>query len=196
MNNGFRLEGTVGAIAGGLFLLAGHVLNYLGSQPAGTTTGKTFVLAGHVVLVFAFVGLYSHQRRYNPTPLGHLGMILGTLGTILVSAIVFVELAGTTGVDITPVFEAAGTTVLYTIGPLVFVLGIILVGTSIIRRANLPRAGGVLLILGTAIFAGASVFSGVAALLTVLGAALTAGGFIWLGVFIYTDPGSGGSIDG
>jgi hypothetical protein len=53
-----RIEGDIGAIAGGAFLFIGHLVHYLGSNPAGTTAGKLLVLAGHVVLVFAFIGLF------------------------------------------------------------------------------------------------------------------------------------------
>lgn len=188
MPGAFRREGGIGALAGGGFLLAGHLLNVVGGDPAGTAAGKTLVLAGHVVLVFAFVGLYSYQQRQEAAPVGQAGMLLGTVGTVLVSAIVFVEIAETTGVDTTPVFEAAGTTLIYTVGPLVFVLGMLLVGGSILRRTDLPRAGGALLIAGTAVFAAASAVPDVAAVLTLLGAALTAGGFGWLGVtLLWTD---------
>lgn len=192
----FRLEGATGAVAGGLFLVLGHLLNYTGGLPAGTTAGKTLVFAGHVVLVFAFVGLYSHQQRHRSTSVGRAGMILGVLGTVMVSAIVFVELAGTTGVDTTPVFEAAGTTGFYTVGPLVFVLGMVLVGGSIVRRADLPRLAGGLLVVGTAVFAGASAVAEMAALLTVIGAAVTAAGFIWLGAALLTSDTNQASVGG
>ncbi len=183
----FRLEGGIGAIAGGLFLLGGHLFNYAGGQAAaGTPVGKGLVLIGHVTLVFAFVGLYSHQHEQGASRIGRAGTILSVVGTVLVGAIVFVELAGTAGVDTTPVFRAAGTTILYTVGPLVFVLGMVLVGGSILRRDDLPRGGGGLLILGTAVFAAASGLTRLAGLLTVLGAALTAAGFGWLGIGLLT----------
>lgn len=186
MTNSFRVEGGIGAIVGGLCLVVGHLLNYIGGQPTGTTGGKSLVFVGHVVLVFAFIGLYSYQRTHDRAPVGRIGMLMSTIGTVLVSAIVFVELAGTTGVDTTPVFEAAGTTLLYTVGPLVFVLGMVTVGASIIRRHDLPRGGGGLLIAGTAVFAGASIVTAFASLLTLAGAVLTATGFVWLGGTIYT----------
>lgn len=190
MVDSFRVEGAGGAIIGGLCLVFGHLLNYVGGQPAGTTGGKSLVFAGHVVLLFAFVGVYSHQQRHLRAPVGRAGMILSTIGTVLVSAIVFVELAGTTGVDTMPVFEAAGTSLLYTVGPLMFILGMLTVGASILRRHDLPRGGGGLLIVGTAVFAGASIIADFAALLTVAGAALTAAGFVWLGVAVYSSSSS------
>ncbi len=190
MSDDFRIEGAIGATAGGLFLVLGHLLNYIGTQPTGTTAGKSLVFAGHVVLVFAFIGLHAHQRRYGRALVGRIGMVLSTVGTVLVSAIVFVELAGTSGVDTTPVFEAAGASVLYTVGPLVFVLGMLSVGASILKRHDLPRVTGGLLILGTVVFAGASVIADFAALLTVAGAVLTAAGFIRLGIALYTQSAS------
>lgn len=197
MSDVFRVEGAMGCVAGGLCLVLGHLLNYIGGQPTGTTGGKSLVFAGHVVLVFAFIGLYCHQRTHDRATVGRIGMLLCTFGTVLVSAIVFVELAGTTGVDTTPVFEAAGTTLLYTAGPLVFVLGMVTVGANILRRHDLPRGAGGLLIAGTAVFAAASVLVDLAPLLTVAGAVLTAAGFIWLGVTLYTstnNPAGTGTI--
>lgn len=179
---GFRVEGGIGGIIGGLALLLGHLFNFGGDPTAGTALGKGFVLAGHTVLVFAFMGLYARQTTAGTTLAGRFGMVLGTIGTILVAAIVFVELAGTAGVDTTPVFEATGTAPIYTVGPLVFVLGILLVGSSIARGTALPRWSGILLIVGTVVFAAASAVSDFAGLLTVVGAALTAGGFVWSGV--------------
>lgn len=196
MSGVFRFEGAIGAVLGGLFLAAGHALDYLAGQPTGTTTGKSFVLAGHVALIFAFVGLYAHQRRTDPAPIGRGGAILGVVGTTLVSAIVFVEVAGTTGVDTTPVFEAAGTSVPYTVGPLLFVLGMVLVGGSIARRDDLPRTAGGLLVLGTGVFAAASAVTATAAALTLLGGAITASGFVWLGIALFRTDERRASVGG
>ncbi|HET7323723.1 MAG TPA: hypothetical protein VFJ06_05270 [Halococcus sp.] len=186
-SHGFRIEGGIGSIVGGLALLLGHLFNLGGDPTAGTALGTGFVLVGHIVLVFAFVGLYARQTAVGTSLTGRVGMVLSIIGTILVAAIVFVELAGTTGVDTTPVFEAAGTAPIYTIGPLVFVLGLLLVGSSIARGVALPRWSGVLLIVGTVVFAAASGVSDFTSLLTVIGAALTAGGFVWSGVALFTN---------
>lgn len=184
VSNAFRVEGGIAGITGGLFLLIGHLVNFSGDPAVGTVAGKSFVLAGHIILVFAFIGFYAQQRLFGTSSIGRTGMILSVFGTILVSAIVFVELAGTTGVNITPVFQAAGTTWLYTIGPLAFVLGMLLVGGSIVRKGRLPKWSGVLLIIGTIVFAGASIAGDLAGLVTVIGAGLTAGGFVWSGAVL------------
>lgn len=195
MTNSFRVEGGLGAIVGGLCLVLGHLLNFLGGRPTGTTGGKAFVFAGHVALVFAFIGLYNHQHEHERTLVGRIGMLLSTVGTVLVSAIVFVELAGTTNADTTPVFEAAGTSTLYTIGPLVFVLGMVAVGAGILGRHDLPRGAGGLLIAGTAVFAGASIVTDIADLLTLAGAVLTAAGLGWIGVILVTSSSDQTTMD-
>ncbi|MFA9516598.1 hypothetical protein ACERIT_05180 [Halopenitus sp. H-Gu1] len=61
MSDEFQIEGVVGTIGGGMFLVLGHSLNFIGNTPAGTTPGKALVFAGHVVLVFGFISLSFHN---------------------------------------------------------------------------------------------------------------------------------------
>ncbi|WP_435096171.1 hypothetical protein [Halarchaeum sp. P4] len=177
-----RIEGGVAAVLAGVLLPLGHALNLVGGDPtAGTPLGRGAVLLAHALLVFAFVGIYAVQADRAPDVAGRLGMVAGTLGTVFVTAVVYVELAGSAGVDVTPVFATAATGPVSAAGPLLFVLGLVLVGWTVVRGPPLPRWSGGLLVVGTLVFAAASAVPAVAPGLTVIGAVLTGAGFVWAG---------------
>lgn len=176
-----RFDGGVAGVLAGVLLPLGHLLNLGGDPATGTGLGKALVLAGHTVLVFAFVGIYARQTAHSSRPVARAGMIASVVGTVLVAAIVYVELAGAAGVDTTPVFAAAGAALVYAVGPLLFVLGMLLVGGSVVRGASLPRRSGWLLVVGTLVFAAAGGAGDAAPAVTVVGAAITGGGFVWAG---------------
>lgn len=70
-----------------------------------TVLGGTLVLTAHVVLVFALVALYAAQAEQSGL-LGSLGMVLGVVGTTLVSGVVLVEIAGASGAEVDAVLGA------------------------------------------------------------------------------------------
>jgi hypothetical protein len=173
--------GGLSCVISGVLLFVAHVLNLGASNGLGTVLGQTLILFVHLLLVFAFFWLYTAYRSQISLH-GLLGMISGIVGTILVTVIVFVEVAGASGKQVDAIFETSITRNLHTFGPLLFVLGMILFGLSFIRRKALPRDGGLLLIVGTMVFASGSLVGDAEALISTLGAAITGAGFVWLGL--------------
>lgn len=172
--------GAMSSVISGLLLFLAHVSN-LGAGHAGTVLGKTLVLCAHLLIVFAFFWLYVEQGDNNGI-LGNLGMTTGIIGTVLVTAIVYVEIAGVAGTQVDAVFAVSVPKFIHVFAPLLFVLGMILIGISIIRGKVLLRSGGILLIAGTLIFAAGSFAGAAEAIISVIGSAVTGGGFIWLGL--------------
>jgi hypothetical protein len=107
-------------------------------------------------------------------------MLLGVLGTIFVSASVLVEIAGAAGLNVNPIFDLPIPNMVRSIGGLIFVFGMLFFGVSIIKYKTLPFWGGILLILGTIIFALGSVVTAFGPYFIVIGATLTGAGFVWL----------------
>lgn len=179
----FNYEGGVAAIITGLLLFIAHVLNFMNGSEQGTVLGQSLVFIAHIIAVFAFVGIYISQGQMGGF-LAFVGMLLSSIGTMIVSAIVYVEIAGASGVNVSPIFHETVPGLIQTVGPLMFVVGMLCVGTSILIKGILPRIGGILLILGDVVFAIGSMAGAVEPLLTVLGSAITCGGFVWLGTFL------------
>ncbi|WP_416825595.1 hypothetical protein [Ectobacillus polymachus] len=179
MASTFRFVGGSISILLGALLLIGHIIN-LG---VGTILGETMILTSHLLMVFAFFVLYEAQSEENSI-LGMFGMLTGIIGTILVTAIVLVEIAGISGASIDAVFAANVPHAIHSFGPLLFVLGMILFGISVARGTTLPRDGGYLLIIGTVIFAVASLAGSAEDIFSVIGAIITGGGFIRLGLYL------------
>jgi hypothetical protein len=178
--NSFRAFGGWSSIISGVLLFIAHFIDFIGETNEGTLTGDSIVLAAHVLIVFGIIGIYVEQSN-EMKMLGMIGMILSVLGTIFVSGIVFVEIAGFSGVNTDLIFKAPVASAIYTIGPLMFVIGMLIFGTSIINAKRFPNAGGIFLILGTIIFALASVMVSEKLLIEVIGAAFTGLGFVWCG---------------
>ena len=141
--------------------------------------GTFLVFAAHLLPVFTFFGLYFLQRNGL---LGLLGMLLGNIGNIIVTAIVFVEIAQASGEKDGQVFTTAFTEPIYTFGPLLFVIGVILLGVSMIRGKVFPRFSGYLLSMGTIVFATASVSGDSQKVVEVFGALFIGEGFIVAGL--------------
>jgi hypothetical protein len=175
-----RLGGLSSVISGVLLFIA-HVLNLGANDGVGTVWGQTLVFSAHLLLVFAFFWLYTAYESQVGL-LGLLGMISGVVGTIVVTTIVLVEIAIASGTQASAVFETSVTRNIHNFGPLIFVLGMILFGLSLLRRKSLPWGGGILLIVGTLVFAGGSLAGDAEALFSMIGAAFTGAGFVWLGL--------------
>lgn len=181
-----RAEAVAASVLAGSFLVLGHLLN-AGAGEAGTVAGTALVLAAHVALVLAFVGAYAAYAPFVGV-LGRASAGLATLGTVAVSAIVFVELAGATGVAITPVLGSPATAPIVALGPLAFVAGTLAFGAALIRAESTPASAGALLIVGTLVFAGGTVAGRFADPVTVAGAFLTGLGLVALGVALARRP--------
>src|SRR5215210_6158997 len=108
-------------------------------------------------------------------------MVLSVVGTILVSGVVLVEIAGASGAEVEDVLGAGLSAALVLLGGLAFLIGLILFGLATMRAGVFPRWAGLLLIAGDVVF-GAGSFAGPAApVVFVVGAAITCAGFVWLG---------------
>src|SRR4051812_39847012 len=87
--------GRITSILSGILLVCAHSLN-LGGGEQGSVFGSLLVFVAHLLLVFAFFGLYTQQGDRNGL-LGFFAMLLGVMGNIIVTAIVFVEIAQASG---------------------------------------------------------------------------------------------------
>ena len=175
-----RVLGALASIVAGTFVAIGQLINLGGTQEYGTVFGQNLVLISHVAFVFAFVGLYAVQAEQGGIP-GQLGMVLGTIGTTLIAAIVFMELAGASGVTAAAeALEGVGSLSVYNVvGPLAFLAGIILFGVVVMRAGVFTRWTGWLLIIGAVL----GLLGGIAAvqIIFALGAVAAGTGFAWLG---------------
>jgi hypothetical protein len=180
-SNLVRTGGGLASVAAGILLLLGHLLDLGGDSAYGTVLGGVLVLAAHVLLVFALVGLYAAQAERSGL-LGSLGMVLGVVGTILVSGVVLVEIAGASGADVEDVLGTGLPAALALLAGLAFLVGLMLFGVATMRAGIFPRWAGLLLIAGDVVF-GAGGFAGAAAThFEVVGALITCAAFVWLGL--------------
>ncbi|MFF2445598.1 DUF4386 family protein [Neobacillus sp. NPDC058068] len=180
MKEAIARMGCITSILSGILLVCAHSLNLVAGE-FEHIFGTFLVFVAHLLLVFAFFGLYSFQGERNGL-LGFFAMILGNIGNIIVTAIVFVEIAQASGEKVDHVFTTAVTEPIYTFGPLLFVLGMILLGVSMIRGKVFPRFSGYLLLIGTIVFAAASVSGDSQKIVEVIGALFTGVGFIVSGL--------------
>ena len=180
MNKSIAHLGRTTSILSGILLVCAHFFN-LGGGEQGSVFGSLLVFVAHLLLVFAFFGLYTQQGDRNGL-LGFLAMLLGNVGNIIVTAIVFVEIAQASGEKIDHVFTTSVTEPIYSFGPLLFVIGMILLGVSLIRGKVFPAFSGYLLLLGTIVFAAASVTGDSQKIVEFIGSIFTGAGFITAGI--------------
>jgi hypothetical protein len=170
-------------------LLLGHLLDLGGDAEYGTVIGGTLVLTAHVVLVFALIALYAAQVEESGL-LGTLGMVLGVVGTTLVSGVIFVEIAGASGAEVDAILGAGLPSAFALLGGLAFLIGLILFGIMTLQAGVFPRWAGLLLIVGDVVF-GAGSFAGAAStIFEVIGAALTCVALVWLGLSLLSGRGA------
>lgn len=172
--------GSYTSILSGILLVLAHSFNF-GTGIYGSVIGNVFTFAAHLLLVFAFFGLFLYQGERNGF-IGFLSMFLGSIGNIIVIAIVYVEIAQASLGDSSNVFITPVTKALYTFGPLLFVLGMILLGLTIIRGKLLPTLSGYLLLIGTLVFAAASFSGNITDLIELIGSTITGGGLVLAGI--------------
>lgn len=179
--NWFKVFGGWSCIVSGTLLVIAHFINLSGETDEGTLTGSSIVLAAHVILIFALLGIYGVQAQESKV-FGLIGMVFSVIGTTIVSGIVFVEITGFSGVNTELVFKAPVAATIYTVGPLLFVLGMLFIGFSIIQSKKLPKACGIFLILGTLVFVIASLNGSEKMVIEAIGAAFTGLGFVLCGL--------------
>ena len=188
-SNLIRTGGGLASAAAGLLLLLGHLLDLGGDSEYGTVLGGTLVLTAHVVLVFALVALWATQAEQSGL-LGSLGMVLGVVGTTLVSGVVLIEIAGASGTEVDTVLGAGLPGALALLGGLAFLIGLILFGLGTMRAGVFPRLTGLLLIVGDVVF-GVGSFAGPAAtIFEILGALITCAALVWLGSSLLSGSGA------
>jgi hypothetical protein len=185
-----RTGGGLATSAGaGILLLLGHLLDLGGDPEYGTALGGTLVLAAHVLLVFALVALWAAQAEPSGI-LGSLGMVLGVVGTTLVSGVVLVEIAGATGAEVDAVLGAGLLSAFAQLGGLAFLIGLILFGIATMRAGVFPRWAGLLLVVGDVVFGLGSFAGSAATIFEILGAALTCAALVWMGFSLFSGIGA------
>src|SRR5215210_5813481 len=118
-------------------------------------------------------------------------MVLSVVGTILVSGVVLVEIAGASGAEVEDVLGASLSAALVLLGGLAFLIGLILFGVATMRAGVFPRWAGLLLIIGDVVF-GAASFAGAAATVffEIIGALITCLALVWLGLSLLSSSGA------
>lgn len=176
--------GGLMAVISGLFLASAHTIDLVAGGGNGTAIGKEIVFWAHLLIVFGIFGLHAAQGTRNGL-LGSGGMILSVIGTIIVTAVVFVERAMISGVKVDGVFKAGMNQYIFSFGPLLFVIGMILFGASVLKNKILSRLGGIFLLIGTVVFSAGTLVSNAEAIITTIGAIFTGAGLIWLGLPLF-----------
>jgi hypothetical protein len=139
-SNLVRLGGGLANVVAGVLLLLGHLLDLGGDPEYGTVLGGTLVLSAHVALVFALVALYADQAEQSGL-LGSLGMVLGVVGTTLVSGVVLVEIAGASGAEVDAVlgagsFAGQAATIFEIFGALITCAALVWLGLSLLSGSG------------------------------------------------------------
>lgn len=185
MENNFviRFGGLMAAISG-VCLASAHTIDLVLGEGNDTALGKVIVYFAHLLLVFGLFGLHEGQGSRNGW-VGSSGMLLGVIGTIVVTSIVFVENAAISGIEINAVLQTGFNQYIFTFGPLLFVIGMILFGYSVLKNKILPRLGGILLLIGTIVFSMGTLAGNAETVITTIGAILTGAGLIRLGLPLY-----------
>jgi hypothetical protein len=188
-SNLVRTGGGLVSAAAGILLLLGHLLDLGGNPEYGTVSGGTLVLTARVALVFAFVALYAAQAERSGL-LGSVDMVLGVVGTTLVSGVVLVEIAGASGAEADAVLGAGTPGALALLGGLAFPIGLILFGAAVMGAGAFPRLAGLLLIVGDVVFGLGSFAGSVATIFEIVGASITCGALVWLGLSLLSGGGA------
>lgn len=169
--------GMIASIATGFLLAFAHLLEEAAQNDTWIIVAKNMILIAHLAMVFSFVAIYESDSSKNGWRAA--GMLLATVGTILVSVIIFVEAASVSMPDATRVLQAVGVSWVTAAGPLLFVLGMLLIGTQLVLNGG---SGGLLFIIGTVVFASADFVGPAGSVAIITGSALTGAGFVFVGV--------------
>lgn len=185
-----RVEGGLAALATGGLIFLGDLFNLGASSGAGTVSGTGLTLAAYALAPLAFAGLQARQEKAGGV-LGRIGTVVVIVGAVLVAAITFVEFAQASGIDVGLVLQAPGARWVSSFGALVFILGVLLFGASVVRGRVLPAGGGITLMVGTIVFSAATLSLGAAGYVKLVGGAITGFGFIRLGAALLAPPSRG-----
>ena len=132
--------GIAGIIAG----LLNIVIEFL---PA--SVGRPLNLLVVILTLWTLTAIYLHQREESGI-LGFIGYAINQFGLALIVGLIFAQVFVLSALDLALVGELmSGTTGLAALASLIiFVLGVILFGTSIIRANLFPKWAAVLYIVG------------------------------------------------
>ena len=83
--------GMIASITTGFLLAFAHLLEEAVQNDTWIIVAKNLILIAHLAMVFSLVAIYESDSSKNGWRAA--GMLLATVGTMLVSAIVFVEAA-------------------------------------------------------------------------------------------------------
>lgn len=175
-------EGGLASITAGLLLIFGHSLNlWLGGANHLSPGGQILVLFAHMIMIMGFFSWWS-TGLIQPNFWGRLGIWLSILGSVIVVAIVLLEIAGLSGIDLVGIETAPYVQDVYLLGPLAFLFGLVILSFNLINHPQLPvNVGGWILLAGNIIFALSTVLSQHQGAVALLGAILTGGAFVWIG---------------
>ncbi|MFP3389798.1 hypothetical protein [Brevibacillus sp. SIMBA_040] len=113
--------GMIASITTGFLLAFAHLLEEAAQNDTWIIVAKNMILIAHLAMVFSFVAIYESDSSKNGWRAA--GMLLAIVGTMLVSAIVFVEAASVSMSEATTVLQVVGVSWVTAAGPLLFVLG-------------------------------------------------------------------------
>ena len=177
---------------GGLVTIVAAILLVIGGMSSlngRTVVGQWFTIAGFVVLVFAMMALYGAQVERSGV-LGVVGFVLTVLGATLIPIFQFAVLARVSGVDPdSAVVQFFNATPLGLIGPISFILGLIVFSIATFRARVLPRWAGVLLGVGAVVFLSGGAESGLFLILGSVGLVAIALGLAWMGWALWSGKG-------
>ncbi|MFA9557758.1 hypothetical protein ACERII_10670 [Evansella sp. AB-rgal1] len=181
----FSFSGGIASIISGLFLASAHLINFIVGTEGSTVIGNSLVLFAHLGLIFAFVGIYEAQCKSNKSRVAsNLGMILGVVGTTFVTVIVYFENAFASLLEENHAFDNTVWEMIFSVGPLFFVIGMIIVGISIVVGSVIPKIAGMGLVIGTIVFAMGTVIPSAEGILTVIGGGITGLSFMFVGLVL------------
>lgn len=164
------------------------VIGGLGSLNGRTVVGQWFSIAGFAVLVFAMMVLYLAQAERSGV-LGLIGFALTVLGATLIPIFQFAVLARVAEVDPErKVVQFFNSTPLGLIGPIGFVLGLIVFGIATFRARVLPRWAGLLLSVG-AVLGLVGGESGITTIIGAVGGLAVSLGLAWMGWALWSGKG-------
>lgn len=182
----FRFAGGISSILTALLVLAASLLDYVNETGDATIAGRGLIFAAHILVVFVFAAIYE-QHKEEGIFFGGLAFILGVIGTVITSSVVFVEIAGAAGIAIEPLLEVSILKIISISGIVLLVVGMLLLGLAIILAGILSRWGGWLLIIGTIVCVLGSFETNIASILMIIGAAFSFGGFLLVGATLLKD---------
>lgn len=181
--NRFRWTGIT-AIAGGLALAIGTVIEFLATADEPPLAAAWLVFLAHLLLVFAafgFAGLLGDLTR----PTAHLGLALAVVGNILIAALMVIQVLEAEGALTMPVEdlvdELPSLLVLASIGYIGFVVGYIALAYSLIRAQVIAIWAPAAIVLGCLLLIGGPIFD----VIFVSGIVVFSAGAIWLGKLVY-----------